>query len=796
MIHSLLLAASVPHILINIELSRGVRPWESAAKYFGVEDTTLDPSQPESSQGGIAFLKGGSGRVILIRFGDLRRSIGTNKRIRSATLLLTPTSPTQAKMDKASDVLVEWHEGPAFVVNFGNLNADSGKAPSGTATYRWRSGGPNPESWKGLGASGLGETTALPQARLTTLDDGRLSISGIESAIQRTYDSPFEVGGVALQFSASCEFYSAQSPQFSPVLKLELEEVAQIPSFDLSVSCIKRSPWPKPPVAPNEPAFPIQGDMIEHRAEIQNIGDLPCSGFRFRWKREGSWGGWVQESSSIAPGAIKEAAISIPFEQSKNSWLQDSLSFEVEALQPEANRANNALEVPIAGLGIAIQISKEWKSDINPHRTAYATDMAQALVRYFNRVVFPQSRFSFAPGGTNERMYITGFESVSSNSADFTMELLPDWESNVFRLAKLISSPLLDPKTDFLWASIHDPFGSITVRGETRFDGALPRTFFIPREPIYHPLLSIALPEPTNLLSMTDVYGLNQDVGKRGVQRGTYIQNCPIATFFKALDMVGNPLIGAKISAFRFNGSGKQDAEPFAKLTTDSTGGFQLPKQIVDGKPSSNPFGKVLLDGSNSIILLQLESEHLAFSFIKSWQIVDLFARAGTNPAIFEVRFNTSDAPIETTNLAVNRITTVSDNSQITGFITIPNRDKLTYRVLPGAVGSWVEIDLGRDRAIGEVLLHYGPDEFWQEFEIVGYNTGQKPEEAVLWAKVKDSMRTALFLGYFHSVVGRGVPFRAPAQRFRYIRIRNLKAELGIAKLYDLKVFGVVQSKP
>ncbi len=794
MIALLLSAASFPQNPETVELSRNSDLKGQVVRYFGVEDTTLDPSQPESSQGGIAFLKGGAGRVILIRFGDLRRSIGVTKRIRSATLLLTPTSPTQAKLDKASEVLVEWNEGPAFVVNFGNLNADSGKAPAGTATYRWRSGGTTPEPWKGMGASGLGETKVIPQARMTVLEDGRFSISGIETAIQQTYDSPFEVGGVALQFSAACEFFSAQSPQFSPVLKLELENVAQIPSFDLSVSCIKRSPWPKLPATSGEAAWPNPGDMIEHRAEIRNGGSLPCEGFRYRWKNEGSWGGWVQVSSPIAPGIVKEATISLPFQQPKLGGLQPSISFEVEALQSEANRANNALELPVAGLGIAIQIPREWKGELSPRGTSNAIDTAQALVEFFNRVVFPQSRFSFAPGGVTERLYVFGFDSEASKSSDLSFALQPDWNSNVAKLGTLLSQFPDSTKIENYWPGQFDPFGGISGRGETRFEGAIPRTFFMPREPVHHPLLNIGLAEPTGLMSMSDAFGLNQDLGKRGAQRGTYYQSSPILTIFKALDMTGKPIANAKLSAFRMQDRTPKPEEPFAVIATNSNGEFAMPKQLVDGKPTSHPFGKIFGDGSNCTILLELVPNSNMVSFIKAWQILDLFARAGASPAVFEVRFNATDAPIETSNLATNRIVSMSFPAKISGPELIIDGDYLTGRDLPSEVGSWVEIDLGRDRAIGEVRLGYEARTFWRDFEILGYSTGQKPEEATVWRREKDSVLTAVLWGNLHSEAQAVVPYRAPAQRFRYIRIRNMKP-CKTARLNEIQVYGISQGK-
>src|SRR5688500_5769418 len=93
MLAALLATAVVPHLQTKtIELYKGatvVGQDGATFRYWDVEDTYLDPKNPDRNFGGHGKISGGTGRTILIRFGDLNRAIGPMRRVKRAALHLT-----------------------------------------------------------------------------------------------------------------------------------------------------------------------------------------------------------------------------------------------------------------------------------------------------------------------------------------------------------------------------------------------------------------------------------------------------------------------------------------------------------------------------------------------------------------------------------------------------------------------------------------------------------------------------------------------------------------------------------
>ena len=103
---------------------------------------------------------------------------------------------------------------------------------------------------------------------------------------------------------------------------------------------------------------------------------------------------------------------------------------------------------------------------------------------------------------------------------------------------------------------------------------------------------------------------------------------------------------------------------------------------------------------------------------------------------------------------------------------------------LGGKAGDWVEIDLGRDRTIGEITLLGDPSDFWPQFDIMVYATGQKPAEASPWASELNWNWTASnrrdLIGTDPNTVS--VAYRSPEIRIRFIRIVNRSSAIGKLK--------------
>jgi hypothetical protein len=86
----------------------------------------------------------------------------------------------------------------------------------------------------------------------------------------------------------------------------------------------------------------------------------------------------------------------------------------------------------------------------------------------------------------------------------------------------------------------------------------------------------------------------------------------------------------------------------------------------------------------------------------------------------------------------------------------------------------WVEIDLGRDRSIGEVVL-FGKGDFWKRFDIMVYATGQKADEARMWCSEADWKWTSANRRD-PAEGGFSVSYRSQSQRVRFIRLICRKA--------------------
>ena len=109
-----------------------------------------------------------------------------------------------------------------------------------------------------------------------------------------------------------------------------------------------------------------------------------------------------------------------------------------------------------------------------------------------------------------------------------------------------------------------------------------------------------------------------------------------------------------------------------------------------------------------------------------------------------------------------------------------------TEATLGEKVGDWVEIDLGRDRTVGEIDLVAQPGTFWRKFDVMVYATGQRPEEALRWAREVDGDWTSRNRREVVSPTRVSVPYRGAALRFRYLRIVNRSG--GPGRLAEIKV--------
>ena len=347
----------------------------------------------------------------------------------------------------------------------------------------------------------------------------------------------------------------------------------------------------------------------------------------------------------------------------------------------------------------------------------------QAVVQYWNETVAPQSRFSFAPSGVKGRVRL---ESAEAGTATFSDALRQIGDS--------LGLPSPGEEGDL--------YPGLMGYGDTRFEGSIPGRLALPYEPYPNPATDNALLEPTRLLSATDVGRLNDESDRLPL---------PKIVFLNAVDLAGRPLANLELTV-EGGGLGKQ------KLTTGANGSVLLPAPSFKN------------DLSNGTITVRAGRFGVAAKDeVKAWQLSDA-VRRGNAVVLAEVRLNLPAGPLEReTDLAAGKPLTDS------------NGKPYAYgSPLPAKAGEWVEIDLGRDRTIGEIALKPGST-FPERVEIRVYGTGGKPEEATLWAEDRSTSWTLRNRGEDGLI-----PYRAPSQRIRYIRI--LSDSGGTGSLAGVKV--------
>jgi len=132
-----------------------------------------------------------------------------------------------------------------------------------------------------------------------------------------------------------------------------------------------------------------------------------------------------------------------------------------------------------------------------------------------------------------------------------------------------------------------------------------------------------------------------------------------------------------------------------------------------------------------------------------------------------DVHLNLPMLALETgSDLSKDRIVTDSSGTDAAKLAAVTDGDDATAAALPEKVGGWVEIDLGRDRTLGEVALKPGDGPFWTRYDILVYATGQRPEDALPWSTEANSAWARR-----NRSDGGWISYRSPVQRIRYVRI-------------------------
>jgi hypothetical protein len=843
-----------------IELSRGCvlrEPSGATSRYWSATDTTLDSHEADKNTGGSRMFTGGQGQVILIKFGDLNRVIGPGKKIVKASLLLTPSDTGSLKLERISQVLVPWGEGPCHTIEEPAIAPGTKPtAPRWSATWKHRRAGEAPIAWQKPGAQGSEDATLIEGATLTTRGDGQVEIGGLEGCVERQYERWYENNGFAITFAPAATFYSSKSAKGRPTLVLQVEDAAPKTGPDLSVTTIERTPeyerydnrnaytfkdqggesvgvMDKPGSADSQ-KWPKDGETVTYTAHVKNVGDAPSQGFTGQWIVREATGPTVTFDKELKPGEETTVVYSKPYKGNKVDHRVQPIGFRVFPKGPDACAGNDYLEIQEHALSVGIYVEKGFYDAVSSQANLLGSrsfeDWIQSQFRVWNDVYFPFSRCSFAPDGILERTRVQRIVVVPDGSLQGPQHL-PDGKPNLnydaewgfpaSDAAKLGESTqilgadrgllkalslqigLIDLEAMEMPAGMPDGtggkvrlkdggttitrgamdvFSGLMGGGDTRNESMLLNESSIPMEPSDDPVLEAAELEPTDLYSKTDVAALNSSIGFRRGYAGEFLYDLRQPVILQVIDSAGKAIPEAELAFFQSAKGEIPDSAAAFSVTTDKAGFAILPSRpTLNDAPVTtltghtlkpNPFGRLDVQGGNGTFLVRCTRKGgVDWSWLKAWQLVDDKYRG---QSIVPLRFQTTSEALDTSvDYAKNRIVTDSADSLPAQLAPLTAGTFAKPVPFGAKEGDWVEIDLGRDRAIGEIRLFARSPEFWQKFDVIVYSTGQKASDGRLWSHEADWSYAAANrrdvdpkdFGLY------SVAYRSQAENFRFVRI-------------------------
>ena len=436
------------------------------------------------------------------------------------------------------------------------------------------------------------------------------------------------------------------------------------------------------------------------RATIFNAGSTAVANYSVTFRTEESELS-VAATASLAPGAT--------------AVLEHTV--KPDAIRPQRLQ-------PITARIVAAGDADSRNDSFTGYVSAKTVNCSQDDARQFNETYLGESRFSFAPSGADTRV---NFQQVEGG---------PDGKEAMLAVYRQLFGSAMDQLSKA--GGGYPAYVGLSGWGDTRFDGVVPGQIPLPVTPVSSAVFDVNPLVPSGLLNMTEVAYLNRDAAKPWPV-------LPKTVILRVQDTLGRSLPGAKVTLTSRVGN---EEPAIAEVTTPDTGSVLLPKL-----PS-------LADNVKLTLSLNDETEAAPFYL---WQLADLASRGNRDVAFFEVRANLPAAKIDhATDLAENKVVTDSAGSPPARLIALTQPGAAGGVVLPAGKGSWIEIDLGRDRTIAEVNLSFDADQMWQKFDIVGYGTGQSPTEAGAFAQETDARNRTTPVAY-----------RGSAPRIRYLRLIN-----------------------
>jgi len=700
--------------MLDLVLGLAVLPFATAssqtesASFSRAQDTHIVSLEPDENFGGSATLSGGPDRTILIRFPEISTLNGNRVKVKSATLRLTIVAGDKPEFRQIGAVKSPWSEGPlrTFIKNF----QAKPNLPVGTKTPAPI----NSATWRerfgqraGWQRPGAqGNNDATEIPNLqVTSSESEVLVGGLGPTVQNWISTPEQNFGIALKLANKFEFASAQSTIGQPTLIVEFESATSATGPDLAIDSVESA---------------ADGLSIT----VTNLGTEPAK-FSLSANGDERTGSEIGSAAPLAPGKSETVKVSKPAISKLGEDFAKPIRIQLVTEGADANPEDNHWTFYDGAPSVRVA-PEHWAQ-------------LKKTTSLFNELLLPMSRYSWCPSGTSARVN-------PSRSAEAT--LLPD--GSIKSVALSLGAPDFSA-TNF--DQTKPPFSTsrrgssdlapgLTGYGDTRFEGTLPGTLTIPYEPSSSPIFDVTPLSVQALLPATDIAFIDAK------HRGKAVE-LPKTTIIRVLDLVGRPISGADYILLN-----PSTGVPFAEGKT-GTGSVVLPATMA-GEPAGMRLLRVTKNGVSDDF------------WIKTWQLVDTAARGNQAVAFLEARLNLPDLSIEQSDLAKGKSISNSENDPPAKLVSLVGNGAPSGVTFVGKDRAWVEIDLGRDRTIAEIAL-FSEGDFWKSFQILGYGTGQRVDEASPFA-IEADFRWAFAN---RKDADGAVRYRGPAPRVRFIRIIN-----------------------
>lgn len=741
-------------------------------RYTGVSDTFLLQSEPDANFGRDGSLSVGPRRVLLIKFGDLSTFLPPSQRIDTASLEFTRRTGDPEALVQVGLVRRPWGEGQG-----GRLQLPSGVAPrpweaiTTGATWR-RPLGPEAAAWEKPGAAGLLDQTPIEGATLTVYG-AIVRVSGLASAFAALRLDPD--ASLALAFAGEAELASSESASEGPRLIVQTSETA--PSSD--------------PAQPAVQVVDLQPSGGERwTVTVRNLGTTASAPARLVLSENGLTVGEAPVPT-LAPGAsttVSAGGVSTERRLDPRSRLV-SARVVPGTSGPTSGPGSIPLTVPTDARSVRIELPLAQRTTLEAAATQAGfpslTVWVHRAIQHGNDHLLAKSRSSFAPEGTKTRFRFAGWAEPGEAGAVRLPEAIGldrlAWFDAIL-LAALGTAPevLRDRPNGSLPALEGAPVeGAVTGwpgrlgLGDTRDDRLWPRLLPLPAVP-GATVEGFDLPLEPNAPYGNLVVAL-LDLGWLPAAAPDW----PSVVLVRLQQPTGAAVEPGTGQLYRLDGTTWSLVGP---LRIGAGGTVNLPRAANWPTPMgpSQPGILALRVGKGNDVRVGL---------LTPGDVQVAFNRSGRGAAIVPVRVAGPSVAVDRSrDFALNRPVTSVSGTTNADLDRLTDGLPTTVTLAPEAPGS-VEIDLGRDRPVAEVVLTFAGPVPDAGVRIETGITGDVATQRRPWATVDDLGWAFRRFGMQEGTSSVRVPIYGPLSRVRYLRITPIGTKVPV-ELAGVSIFG------